>query len=177
MLTEAAIEGKSDWLRGLKENVIIGRLIPAGTGFNAYEDALSAEINRLEQSWDDDVDLFEEEDLQSVVLDDQTARSLELENSLNLSSVSHNFADSQSIPQDQSQFIDDTIPEFSPLKNQSGSILDDSDFPPDNFDSDFPPDNFDSSFPNDLDDEIDDDDSDDTYDSFNDFDQNAPELI
>lgn len=37
VLTEAAIEGKSDWLRGLKENVIIGRLIPAGTGFNAYE--------------------------------------------------------------------------------------------------------------------------------------------
>ena len=28
-MTEAAIEGKSDWLRGLKENVIIGRLIPA----------------------------------------------------------------------------------------------------------------------------------------------------
>lgn len=37
VLTEAAIEGKSDWLRGLKENVIIGRLIPAGTGFNTYE--------------------------------------------------------------------------------------------------------------------------------------------
>jgi DNA-directed RNA polymerase subunit beta' len=37
VLTEAAIEGKSDWLRGLKENVIIGRLIPAGTGFNAYD--------------------------------------------------------------------------------------------------------------------------------------------
>ena len=36
VLTEAAIEGKSDWLRGLKENVIIGRLIPAGTGFNAH---------------------------------------------------------------------------------------------------------------------------------------------
>ena len=40
VLTEAAIEGKSDWLRGLKENVIIGRLIPAGTGFNAYEESL-----------------------------------------------------------------------------------------------------------------------------------------
>ncbi|OKH25216.1 DNA-directed RNA polymerase subunit beta'' [Hydrococcus rivularis NIES-593] len=40
VLTEAAIEGKSDWLRGLKENVIIGRLIPAGTGFNAHEDAI-----------------------------------------------------------------------------------------------------------------------------------------
>nr|WDA99985.1 RNA polymerase beta'' subunit [Cyanidium sp. THAL103] len=35
ILTEAAIEGKMDWLRGLKENVIIGRLIPAGTGFDS----------------------------------------------------------------------------------------------------------------------------------------------
>jgi DNA-directed RNA polymerase subunit beta' len=41
VLTEAAIEGKSDWLRGLKENVIIGRLIPAGTGFNNHEELLS----------------------------------------------------------------------------------------------------------------------------------------
>ena len=37
VLTEAAIEGKKDWLNGLKENVIIGRLIPAGTGFNSFE--------------------------------------------------------------------------------------------------------------------------------------------
>nr|YP_009297555.1 RNA polymerase beta'' subunit [Hildenbrandia rivularis]AOM67099.1 RNA polymerase beta'' subunit [Hildenbrandia rivularis] len=36
VLTEAAISGKLDWLKGLKENVIIGRLIPAGTGFNVY---------------------------------------------------------------------------------------------------------------------------------------------
>ena len=33
MLTEAAINGKVDHLRGLKENVIIGKLIPAGSGF------------------------------------------------------------------------------------------------------------------------------------------------
>ena len=33
ILTEAAVDGKKDLLRGLKENVIIGRLIPAGTGF------------------------------------------------------------------------------------------------------------------------------------------------
>ena len=33
VLTQAAIEGKTDSLRGLKENVIMGRLIPAGTGF------------------------------------------------------------------------------------------------------------------------------------------------
>jgi DNA-directed RNA polymerase subunit beta' len=38
VLTEAAIQGQTDWLRGLKENVIVGRLIPTGTGFNAYSD-------------------------------------------------------------------------------------------------------------------------------------------
>ena len=32
MLTEASVYGKTDALRGLKENVIVGRLIPAGTG-------------------------------------------------------------------------------------------------------------------------------------------------
>ena len=36
MLTEAAINGKVDHLRGLKENVIMGRLIPAGTGMAYY---------------------------------------------------------------------------------------------------------------------------------------------
>jgi DNA-directed RNA polymerase subunit beta' len=37
VLTEAAISGKVDYLRGLKENVIMGRLIPAGTGLAAYK--------------------------------------------------------------------------------------------------------------------------------------------
>lgn len=36
VLTEAAMEGRVDYLRGLKENVILGRLIPAGTGMTAY---------------------------------------------------------------------------------------------------------------------------------------------
>jgi DNA-directed RNA polymerase subunit beta' len=36
VLTEAACEGKVDSLRGLKENVIMGRLIPAGTGLPMY---------------------------------------------------------------------------------------------------------------------------------------------
>ncbi len=36
MLTEASISGKVDYLRGLKENVTMGRLIPAGTGFEYY---------------------------------------------------------------------------------------------------------------------------------------------
>ncbi|MEY2417770.1 MAG: DNA-directed polymerase subunit beta, partial [Actinomycetota bacterium] len=38
VLTEAAIEGKSDKLHGLKENIIIGKLIPAGTGMTVYRD-------------------------------------------------------------------------------------------------------------------------------------------
>ena len=37
VLTEAAIQGKSDFMIGLKENVIIGKLIPAGTGAEAYQ--------------------------------------------------------------------------------------------------------------------------------------------
>ena len=36
VLTEAAVRGLRDDLRGLKENVIVGRLIPAGTGFAAH---------------------------------------------------------------------------------------------------------------------------------------------
>ena len=39
ILTEAAVDGKKDMLRGLKENVIIGRLIPAGTGFHHLTNA------------------------------------------------------------------------------------------------------------------------------------------
>ena len=39
ILTEAAVDGKKDLLRGLKENVIIGRLIPAGTGFHHLSNA------------------------------------------------------------------------------------------------------------------------------------------
>ena len=37
VLTEAAVKGKIDELIGLKENVIIGKLIPAGTGLNKYK--------------------------------------------------------------------------------------------------------------------------------------------
>jgi DNA-directed RNA polymerase subunit beta' len=42
VLTEAALSGKRDYLRGLKENVIIGHLIPAGTGSPHYQDSQPA---------------------------------------------------------------------------------------------------------------------------------------
>jgi DNA-directed RNA polymerase subunit beta' len=47
VLTEAAVSGKKDNLRGLKENVIVGRLIPAGTGFAYHQERLR---KRQEQS-------------------------------------------------------------------------------------------------------------------------------
>ena len=47
ILTQAAVEGKVEWLRGLKENVILGRLIPAGTGFKAFNSTSMLNI-RLE---------------------------------------------------------------------------------------------------------------------------------
>ena len=56
VLTEAAVKGLRDDLRGLKENVIVGRLIPAGTGFSFHaeqrrtrEDMLAAELQELAQ--------------------------------------------------------------------------------------------------------------------------------
>ena len=57
VLTEAAIEGKKDWLNGLKENVIIGRLIPAGTGFNynGNSEMLKREKNEIEMNFHNDI--------------------------------------------------------------------------------------------------------------------------
>ena len=48
VLTEAAIKGSLDDLRGCKENVIMGRLIPAGTGFKTYREISNL---RSRMSW------------------------------------------------------------------------------------------------------------------------------
>lgn len=53
VLTEASLKGATDYLRGLKENVILGRLIPAGTGFYKYQDV---EIERDETVQEETVD-------------------------------------------------------------------------------------------------------------------------
>lgn len=84
VLTEAAIEGKSDWLRGLKENVIIGRLIPAGTGYNAYEDPTLSPIepdysaSQGVYGYGERIDADLDQD-DPLVLDDRTARTYSLE--------------------------------------------------------------------------------------------------
>lgn len=49
-LTDAAIRGKSDYLQGLKENVIIGKLIPAGTGMDIYNNVEVVKNEALEHA-------------------------------------------------------------------------------------------------------------------------------
>jgi DNA-directed RNA polymerase subunit beta' len=44
VLTKAAIEGRVDWLRGLKENIIIGHLIPSGTGYQSYTNCFNTTL-------------------------------------------------------------------------------------------------------------------------------------
>ncbi len=48
VLTEAAISGKVDYLRGMKENIIVGRLIPAGTGYVIEKIKANAKLNQQE---------------------------------------------------------------------------------------------------------------------------------
>ena len=50
VLTTAAIEGRIDWLRGLKENIIVGHLIPAGTGFPNYRNCFRKQLRTKQVS-------------------------------------------------------------------------------------------------------------------------------
>ena len=61
VLTEAAISGRVDYLRGLKENVIMGRLIPAGTGMEYYR---NVDIDRDETIGESE---REEEDFSEIL--------------------------------------------------------------------------------------------------------------
>ncbi len=62
VLTEAAIKGKIDPLIGLKENVIIGKLIPAGTGMSRYRNIeLETEQDKQETSYADDTVFVDDE--------------------------------------------------------------------------------------------------------------------
>lgn len=79
VLTEAAIEGKSDWLRGLKENVIIGRLIPAGTGYNTFEEVNDDYVMEMGFNGLGDGILDEVDDSLDMVLDDRTAKLYNLD--------------------------------------------------------------------------------------------------
>ena len=66
VLTEAAINGKVDKLIGLKENVLIGKLIPAGTGMKRYR---SIKLN-TDVAEDDEIALTDEDDMDDITLDE-----------------------------------------------------------------------------------------------------------
>nr|YP_009313090.1 RNA polymerase beta-subunit [Dermonema virens]SCW21344.1 RNA polymerase beta-subunit [Dermonema virens] len=88
VLTEAAISGKLDWLKGLKENVIIGRLIPAGTGFNMYHQGGNLEKQLVNQKviidtndpQQDSTDPITNE-IDDIILDDRSARDYQIPSS------------------------------------------------------------------------------------------------
>ena len=63
-LTEAAIKGKVDPLIGLKENVLLGKLIPAGTGMKRYRNVKLDTDMELDDtlSFDDEIDFGEDLD-------------------------------------------------------------------------------------------------------------------
>ena len=78
VLTDAAISGKLDWLKGLKENVIIGRLIPAGTGFNSSNKrSVNQKININSSSQNIETNYLLPDnlyDFDDIILDDRTNR-------------------------------------------------------------------------------------------------------
>jgi DNA-directed RNA polymerase subunit beta' len=61
VLTEAAVQGKEDELRGLKENVIVGRLIPAGTGFTHHQKRTARKLAELQEREEPSVSASEAE--------------------------------------------------------------------------------------------------------------------
>lgn len=84
VLSQAAIEGKRDDLYGLKENVIIGKLIPAGTGFRERRRADIAEMKigtmgRLGHKLDEDIRLEDEELAEVEALDEELIGEVEAE--------------------------------------------------------------------------------------------------
>ena len=68
VLTDAAIHGRIDPLNGLKENVIIGKLIPAGTGIKLYR---SVKLNSDYFTPEDDDEIFEEDFHSDVIEEDE----------------------------------------------------------------------------------------------------------
>jgi DNA-directed RNA polymerase subunit beta' len=142
VLTEAAIEGKSDWLRGLKENVIIGRLIPAGTGFSGFVEELASEAGphpdilaeesggyRRAQNLRPDytVDMPQTPTANSTaILDDPSDEDLETtRNRHGIDPSSSNFA-AFARPSAENQFSEDQLPDPAALEGlQEEGLLSD----------------------------------------------------
>ena len=135
VLTEAAIEGKSDWLRGLKENVIIGRLIPAGTGFSGFVEELASEagphpdilaeesngyrntrVQNLRPDYTVDMPVTTATVNSSAILDDPSDEDLETtRNRHGIDPSSSNFA-AFARPNAENQFSEDQLPDPAALE-------------------------------------------------------------
>jgi DNA-directed RNA polymerase subunit beta' len=66
VLTEASVTGKVDFLRGLKENVVVGRLIPAGTGMEFHDKMAAKKASDSSESMlsEDDIEAALRQELQ-----------------------------------------------------------------------------------------------------------------
>ena len=69
VLTDAAVEGKTDNLLGLKENVIIGRLIPAGTGHENNKDIIVTKAKSDEPEEEITEEIFNDTEVSSEIKD------------------------------------------------------------------------------------------------------------
>jgi DNA-directed RNA polymerase subunit beta' len=165
VLTEAAIEGKSDWLRGLKENVIIGRLIPAGTGFNAYEEASLAATTEVDSiygsslasgggvyGFGDSLTTGSDDPL-NMVVDDRTARNYTRDESVGMAGWS---LKDEEVDDETFSILEPKTSSRSASKSPGSSYS--SQFEPDEIDYDSDSDDFDELYEEDEDDGEDDDD-------------------
>lgn len=146
VLTEAAIEGKTDWLRGLKENVIIGRLIPAGTGFSGFDDDLREDAGPHPDILDEDAagyrrlttlrpDYTVDEKIMvpspndaPVVLDDPSDEELEQTRSRHNIEPTRNYATFARPDEDQALATDEMIKDPKTVENlqREGLLSDES---------------------------------------------------
>ena len=105
VLTEAAIKGKVDHLKGLKENVIIGKHIPAGTGMKKYRDvSLNTDIHmEQELDLDDELDIDLENPAEGETADSADAE-MPAENTAET-------AEAQAIAEEEQSFEEDNTAE------------------------------------------------------------------
>jgi DNA-directed RNA polymerase subunit beta' len=114
VLTEAAINGKVDPLIGLKENVIIGKLIPAGTGLKRYRSVhLSTDVNEIKLYDDEEDDILVSEETEHTEKS-KPAKHIEAEDDTEVAvdefedeDLDADFDEEVSISEDEDDFADE----------------------------------------------------------------------
>ncbi|MBQ9828189.1 MAG: DNA-directed RNA polymerase subunit beta', partial [Lachnospiraceae bacterium] len=119
VLTDAAIKGKIDPLIGLKENVLIGKLIPAGTGMKRYRHVKLDSDERIEQQREEALKAEILEDIEPLDIPDEAFAELENETfDLDLESLADDFDD---------EFEDDFTEEADEAEELESDALDKED--------------------------------------------------